>query len=272
MKAWAWLRKDIPVDTRLIERLLVLILLMVHASYVLMQSQPILHCVKAYGILYVIRWFSPKILPFTVFTIYLAVNSFSCHPLKEFGKLFGWAGFSGGFVTLIVFVFAFSNGVHPSFFYSGFFRWSYAGLIEWSLAFVLGFVLVYRRTRDSLLSVTFAGLLLSVGGMIYELPIYYLFPFYTHGVWTHAAFPLFISTDWFSLVFTIYLLKKYSWRPTRIFWVALVAYLIHGVWYATHPIHYSPVEWSFYAGWLPRFFGIFLLLSLPSGIRRVQEH
>jgi len=269
LRACAWLQKQVVVDRQLIEKATVVILIATHIFYICTQSGVFLRSIEAYGILWFIRWYLPKLLPFTIFLIYLAVNSFSCRLLKVFGECFSWLGFYSSSVVFGVLIFGFAVGLPTNYFVGDVFVWSYAALIEWNLAFVLGFLLMYKKSLDPVLSVTFATLLISAGGMIYELPIYHILPF-SHGVWTDISYPLIIATKWFSLGFIIYLLQKYRWKPTKIFWVALTAYVIHGLWYAEHwsqAAGYCPAEWIGYGAWLPRIFGIVLLLALPSGMK-----
>jgi len=247
----------------IIETGILVFLVVLHFVYFYFHGRTIIRGANVYGVHWALRYYLPKILPFTVFMVYLAAERLKFRMwLRNF---FGWAGFSSSFATAPLLIAGFFVGVPVTLFMGDVFEWSYVALITWNLTFIAAYLLLYWRTRNSLLSLTFATCVISAGGMIYELPIYYRF---LDQVLTHISFPCIVATKWVSFIFITYLLEKHKWKPTWIFWVALTAYTVHGLWYFGHwnrDAGYSPLAWLPVTRWLPRLVGAVLLLSLTLG-------
>lgn len=210
----------------------------------------------SHGTGHYIRYVLPKVLPFYFFSIYLFMHNFkNSKSLKGFSKILSWGGFTLSVMMLPTLIMSCFLGL-PSNLFTGLFQWGYTPLIEWNVAFVLGFLLVWRKTKNAVTSCAFATLIISAGGLIYELPVYHVVQNYD--IYFHVTYPLFIATKWFSVAFLCYLLFRERWKLNFNFFISCWFYTMFSLIYMGHPFRFFPV-------WMPRLVTIIMLLTLPSG-------
>jgi hypothetical protein len=227
--------------------------------------------VREYGWLYWIRYYTPNWLPLLFYAAFLIISTLENVKVHIISTKLSWTLFTLTCFSLLIFIIASSHSFSPSDFMSKYFKWSWAAIIEWNVAFSVGFWLMWKKTKEAFYSLIFAVALLSSGGMIYELPVYNINAFQI-GHYLGIQFPFFIATDFISLFFLVYLLHIKKWHPSKYFYIALICFVIHGLWWWQHPNSLNGycwilTEYEHQLEWLPRIFGIVLLWSLTSGIK-----
>lgn len=209
-----------------------------------------------HGFIYVFEKTVPYFLPFIIFGVYLLREN-------RTPKVFNWISnlsFKVAVVAFLVFVgsyilqFDFSNHL-----------WSYQSVIVWSGLFVAIFYVLKNKGYEPFFCFTFSSLCLPFGGMLYELPIY-PYAALKLGGFFHYSYPLFVATPFVVGVFLVYLLHKKGWIPTKLFWVSIIVYLVHGVVYFCYPtMIWLPENVYFLANFVPRLFGAFVLVTVACG-------
>lgn len=163
-----------------------------------------------YGIQQHTLFYFPKALP-------LAIIGFFCLLPNPNGRRLAfpcWLVFCGAtaiaFFVTINYV-AFGNTIMETL--TGVFDWTGAGWLTWNYAFSFTFLTSYAKTHNPLFSFTFASVGISAGGQIYELPAYPFLADPWNGAYLHRTYPLLLNTQWFTMVFLIFLCRKHGWKP-----------------------------------------------------------
>jgi hypothetical protein len=270
----AWLSREISINN-LWSRFIAFVLIFQPTFFLIFYTviglfQRVIAC---YGLSYWIRFYLPKILPLYVFAFWLLVRKTENSKVRAAAKYLSWSavGIAIFFLcaTLLPYL---SNGLPlvMQFGDNETFPWMSAAVFEWNAAFLGGFILFRRKTGDSVLSFVFTSMLITVGGMFYELPIYHVSA-WNDGAYFDISFPFFISTEFLCTVFLMFILYVRKWKPEKWFCLTLILYIVHGLWYFNHPtIGYAGIFGEGHSDifvWLPRAIGIAFLLSLPAGIR-----
>lgn len=218
------------------------------------------------GTIYFIVFYGPKAFPIIVFGLYLLLKD------NQHKQMIDWFCHGFLFITIIFLVSAVTNFVFNfstvgfQFLIANSYRWSYIGLISWLTVFCLSYFLCSRKTSEGLYCLSFSVILVSVGSMFYELPVHYRFDY---GYYVDTAYPFILATEFVSIIFLAVLIKMKRWHPTKLFFVSLMIYLVHGVFWFYNPsfgLSGGNIDWVW--GWIPRFVGAAVLLSLVSGIKK----
>lgn len=200
----------------------------------------------------------PKIAPIFLFTIFLSWDLVD-RPHKRIHACINgilWILFALSIVTLSAFTFGYITQL-PIRVFLGAFNWTYTALITWNTVFILAFLMMWFKSRNTLLAATFATLTISAAGLLYELPLYPLIQ--NSEVYWHITYPLLIATKWLSLIFLCWILYKQKWKMSPTFFLAAWSYVLFSVVYALYPFMFFPV-------WLPRLPAAIMLLTIPTGI------
>lgn len=225
-----------------------------------------------YGVAYWCIFYLPKFVPLLLFGVYLlSIKSRFrdwLNVLSNIG-LFGEILFFAG--ALFSFLLAGAPLTFPNVLFSvGPYVWSWAGLLTWLAVFNVAFLLSYRRVKDYLFGLVFSVLVLSVGGMLYEIPVHMKLCL---GYYIDYSYPLFLGTEFVSVVFLGIILYMSKWKPTKTFFLAFLVYLIHVVaWLQLRDFVANSAGGviEVLGWWLPRIVGASLLLSLVSGMKGLE--
>lgn len=216
--------------------------------------------VQLYGDTYLVMYYLPKILPVMLIGFYFLSSS---EPKLE--KILVWFSYVCLAVSAVVgaiWFFAFITNMPFSLFFSDW-SWSYEAVFEWAFCFALVWLLVKRKTANLPLALTFAALAISAGGNLHEMQ----FGFFNIDTYFHFTYPLLLNTQIVSLIFLMVLLWENHWKPTRLFYAATAIFIAFTILYGTifnpnvNGIHFQNL-------WLPRLPTIFLLVSLPFGLKK----
>lgn len=217
--------------------------------------------ISQYGIIYWALFYVPKFLPILLFCLYILLHDSQSAIIRRVS----WASFAIGLTLFFFYLFLFILSSFPTFINmapQNYYEWSWAAVITYTAAFTLTFLLTHRKLHSPFYSLTFSTLLLSAGGMFYELPIYANF---TPNHYISSSYPLILGTEFFSLAFLFILLNMKHWKPDKYFFIFLSIFLIHGVLW-----HYNPnmiydinptLSW-----WFPRPIGLAVLISAIAGL------
>jgi hypothetical protein len=157
--------------------------------------------------------------------------------------------------------------------FGAYFRWSYASGLEWGITFLVLFGLVYRKVDSPFFAGVYALLAVDVGGMLYELPIYSYAAFNNGSIIDHS-YPLFFASQFYGFAFLLYFLYKLEFKPNKPFFASVVVYVVHGVyWFCVPATCYLgiPAEFHWLGSWIPRLFGILVLVCVTCSLKKPQS-
>jgi hypothetical protein len=221
---------------------------------------------KDYGIGYLILFYTPRFTPLILTGICL-IKSATNKATKQLnylseisvGLMIGLLAYAAVSLLLLTF---------PITIYINFFTWTSAAPIEYATTFLITYYLyLKKRPTQKLEALTFASLLISAAGMIYELPIFHDF---TLSYYVDAAYPFYYATAFFSTIFLTIWIVGLRWHPEKYFVIATIIFAIHAIIYSASLYDRYPTELSVYTAWIPRIFGLLFLLSLLPGIKKKE--
>jgi len=145
------------------------------------------------------------------------------------------------------------------------FYWSPIAVVEYSIAFLLIFLLYqYKVDGNANFSFLCAVLSISAIGTIYELPV--MLANYPHiDLFSPLSlnFPFYVRTSFISLFLLFYLLKNYNFKKEKIFF-AFSIYFMFSIIYFLYPYGVIPTP-------IPRIPAIILFLSIPYSIKNRKK-
>jgi hypothetical protein len=202
----------------------------------------------SFGLGYYIIFYLPKILPITLFGLYLFLKPTKL--LNQIGVLF----FVASVVAVPFFVVNQLLNI-PMALYFQEYNWFYPPIIEWAGAFALCWLITYYKTSSSFFSMLLSTQVIVAGGFLYELPV-------GAGTFFSTYYPLCIATPIVCFGVIAYLLAEKHWHPTKIFYILLLPFFAYLVFYPFN---------IYFNIWVPRLPTILLLATLPFGFQ-VKEH
>lgn len=220
-----------------------------------------------YGWLHFTASYFPKFFPPLIFAIYLLLRHNTSFWKTVCTKVaWGFVGAGVVFPLIVTPLYFSANSpvMYISFSRSGFYEWSWPALLSWNLIFLASYFLAYRKTIDTAFSFAFSVLLISAGGMFYELPVFMRMEY---GYYLHESYPFVLGTEFFSMAFLLIMAWLRKWRPNKIFALTLTTFLVHGVLWHFNPALLASINYADFAWWFPRVIGVLPLLSLTTGFQ-----
>lgn len=217
---------------------------------------------------YLLMFYLPKILPITIMGLYYLAE-FKIQFLNRTLKLISCFSLIVGLAVFFMLLFGLIFSLPSNAFFGFYYDWGYEAPIEWSLCFVLAWIVTEIKTKDLLLSLTYSAQAICVGGMIHEW--FFLFAHYNPDGYYHLSFPLIIATSWLSLFFVLLLMYENKWHNHFLFSISLIIYSVFSIFYVTvfNPNVIGTIH--FQTLWIQRLPTILLLVLLPLGFKRKGE-
>ena len=134
-------------------------------------------------------------------------------------------------------------------------NWSYYGMLNWGIFFIVFYYLSHTTINHKLHAFTLATLATVGGGWLYEIPFFHPIQMFIHN---YALY--YLDGQLICLILLAYELKKLKFKPTKLTLATFILFLTFST------LLYADKFYFIQTPWLYRLPASLFLLSLPGGI------